>query len=346
MLLSVNLLFAQDVELIKPIIESPAMNLNQMKSFVNQQNFKNWGIQKLGLDSVMMSLTGDSVLVCICDTGKPLHPDLKDRIFKSENFTTDNSVDDKNGHSTHVAGIINEIAPDSKLLFAKVLSDSGFGSNHGVASGISWCVNQGAQIINLSLSGKNPSNQIKESIDFATSQKVLLVAAAGNSGQSETNNTMGYPARYTETLAIGSINENLKVSSFSSSGEEGDVVAPGEKVLSTWKDGNYVLLSGTSMSAPYVAGVAALHYEKHKTNTGVELLFEVGSKDILPVGFDNISFWGYITPPNIFRDSTSNELPPDESEEPVSRWGRYDLIIFIAAVIVALALIFWNYKNK
>lgn len=352
LLLPVVYTSAQDVELIRPKIESPVMNLNEANTFMNSQNFKNWGIKKLGLDSVMMNLSGDSVKVCICDTGKPSHPDLKDKILESKNFTNDQSDSDGNGHSTHVAGIIHEIAPDAELLFAKVLSDSGFGSNDGVAAGIQWCVNRDAKIINLSLSGSNPSSSIKSMIDFAVKEKVLIVAAAGNNGQSSDKNTMGYPARYEETLATGSINSNLDVSLFSSSGEEGDLVAPGEQILSTWTNGDYVVLSGTSMSAPYTSGVAALHYQKHKTNTGVELLFEVGSEDISPQGFDRYSFWGHISPTNIFmkRDTSKTDPPVETNPDDKFIFPEWLNIVIPALTLIILILTFFlsrrNSKRK
>lgn len=337
LLLLFSTVASAQINLIEPIVESSEMNLNQAKSFLNSQAFNNWGIKKLHLDSVMSSLAGDSVKVCICDTGEPSHPFLNAQIKGSSNFTTDPAVSDGHGHSTHVAGIVSEIAPKSELYFAKVLSDKGQGSSASVSNGIDWCISKGSNIINMSLGSPVSSPQIKASIDNAVNKGILVVAAAGNSGQSQDRNTMGYPARYEEALAIGSIKENLAVSQFSSSGEEGDIVAPGEKILSTWKDNKFIVLSGTSMAAPYVAGVAALHYQKYKTNEGVERLFEIGSTDIIPNGFDRISFWGYITPTDIFRDTLSNTDPPDENPDSKNPIGTWPLILGVVVVIIFIS---------
>lgn len=348
------ILFAQDdVKLIEPIVESPAMSPVKARSFSASVNFRNWGIQKLGLDTIMAGYTGKGQKVCICDTGKPDHYALIRQTRESKNFTSDDSVNDGNGHSTHVAGIITEIAPDAELYFAKVLSNSGSGSNTGVAQGIEWCIEQQADIINMSLGGSSPSPIIKRAIDKAVEDSIIIIAAAGNSGQSETDNRMGYPARYEETIAIGSINDRLRVSSFSSSGDEGDLVAPGERILSTWKNGNYIVLSGTSMATPFVAGTAALFLEKYGNIQGVESIFESKSTDMIPAGFDRYSFWGHINPTNLFSHEFTN--PPDTSiiePEPgpkppeIPTWIGKNWIAVLIVVIFVGAVIYGIVKIK
>jgi len=328
-----------EVNLIEPIIESPQMNERQAAIYSASQVFKNWGIQKLQLDSVMKQYTGKGVKVCVCDTGQPDHVKLKDKIKASKNFTSDASVFDGNGHSTHVSGIIAEIAPDAEILIAKVLTDEGSGTNSGVANGLTWCVDQGANFINLSLGGSNPSTSIKTSIDYAISKGVSIIAAAGNSGQSKEDN-IGYPAKYDEVIAIGSINDKLDVSSFSSSGEEGDLVTPGEKILSTYKGNTYRVLSGTSMATPYASAVAALYYEKHQSNTALERVLELGSTDMLPEGFDRYSFWGHVEPIELFEFKTPPETNPPVEEEP--KESKVELFLFIGiGVLVVLGLVFF-----
>lgn len=333
-----------EVRLIQPIIESPKMNERQAAIYSDETVFKNWGIQKLKLDSVMNNYTGKNVNVCICDTGKPDHIRLKNNIVESKNFTNDPTDEDGNGHSTHVAGIIVEIAPNVNLYFAKVLSNSGMGSNDGVAAGIQWCVNRGANFINMSLGGSMPSSTIKEMIDFATKEGVVIISAAGNEGQSKTENKMGYPARYDETVAIGSINDQLDVSIFSSSGDEGDIVAPGEKILSTYKNNTYRVLSGTSMATPFVTGVAALYYEKHQSNLAIERMLELGSTDMIPEGFDRYSFWGHVEPMELFEFKTPPVDDPPVSEEPKKTiWLNY--LVPIATLVIIIATFFLSRKN-
>lgn len=333
----------EDVHLIEPIIESPTMNERQAAIYSESKDFKNWGILKFGLDTIMDKHKGKGVKVCICDTGKPTHIKLIASIKESQNFTSDPSVEDGNGHSTHVAGIIHEIAPETEILIAKVLSDKGSGTNQGVAAGISWCVNQGANFINMSLGGSNPSSVMKEAIDFATLKGVTIIAAVGNRGQSD-QNTIGYPARYDEVIAIGSINDQVKVSTFSSSGEEGDLVAAGEKILSTYKENTYRILSGTSMAAPFISGVAALYYEKHQSNTAIERMIEIGSTDMLPEGFDRFSFWGHVEPMLLFDFKT----PPDQPTEPTPTepTGKNQIWIFFGIVAVVILVIVLFYRKK
>ena len=332
-----------DFELIRPIVESETMNERQALIYSESVVFRNWAIEKFQLDSIMKSYSGEGVKVCICDTGKPDHIKIKNNIKGSKNFTTDMNVNDGNGHSTHVAGIIVEIAPDVELYIAKVLSDAGFSSNEGVANGMKWCADQGANFINMSLGGSQPSSTIKDAIDYVTSKGVSIIAAAGNAGQSETKNTMGYPARYDEAIAVGSINEQLAVSVFSSSGEEGDLVAGGERILSTWKNNTFRVLSGTSMSTPFVSGVAALYYEKHQSNTAIERLLELGSKDMLPEGFDRYSFWGHVEPLILFDFKTPPETPVDNPKFKISFGWQFWLFI---GVVAAAIIFFFVYHRR
>lgn len=344
---------AGDVHLIKPIIESPAMSPTQAKAFARSQAFRNWGIEKLKIDSIMQKHTGKDVKICICDTGRPNHPDIPfESIGGSENFTNETTVGDLNGHATHVAGIVLEIAPGAKLYFARVLNTQGSGTNNQVAAGIRWCVDQKANIINLSLGSSAPSTAIKTEIDYALSKKVIVIAAAGNEGQSETQDRIGYPAKYEEVVSIGSINEQIKVSFFSSSGDNGDVVAPGEKILSTWKDGNYIVLSGTSMATPFISALAALYLEKYGNTHELEGILEKTTTDIAPLGYDRYAFWGY---PNstLFKDKPGDipgddptEPLPDEPENPLAGQPLWLQILITVVFIGAFVLIVYLLRKR
>lgn len=338
--------FAQDVELIKPIVESPIIASEQMKSFVNMQ-FKNWGIEKLKLNEVMKSKTGKGVKICICDTGESIHKDHRKQVVESKNFITGEDVIDGNGHSTHVSGIINEIAPDAELYFAKVLSNRGRGNMLGVAGGIDWCVSKGVHIINMSLGSKQPNAAIEKSLNIARDKKVLVIAAAGNEGQSKTENTMGYPSKYEQVIAVGSINDKIVVSDFSSSGKEGDVVAPGQSILSTWLNDDYIVLSGTSMATPYVAGMAALRMEDNLDDYDLEVIYEKSANDILQEGFDVISFWGYVNN-DFFENRDTSVVDPPNGEEPSGDESilNFRLILFGVAIVVVIFLLYRYHKTK
>lgn len=318
-----------EVGLIQPIVESPPLDANQARAFSQAGSFRNWGVARLGFDTITQVFTGDSVTVCICDTGRPLpHPALDSFYLGSANFSPDPHEDDNNGHSTHVAGIVSEIAPGVRILYAKVLADGGFGSMRGVARGVNWCIDQGADIVNMSLGSPAPDPLLKAAIDRADQEGILVVAAAGNDGQEEGVNRMGWPARYESVIAVGSTNYQGKVSTYSSSGSDGDIVAPGERILSTWKDQNYISLSGTSMAAPFVVGLTALRMEQKRTSEGVELHLERTAEDYLPDGFDDVSFWGTVTP-RFYQEIPDEPTGPSLPNTPVPLW-------IVAALVFAI----------
>ena len=336
-----------EVRLIEPIKETAPMSLTQARSFSKKQSFRNWGVEALQLNSIMTKYSGKGVKVCICDTGEPEHNTLKGSIKESINFSTDSNAKDQNGHSTHVAGIVNEIAPDAELYFAKVLNKNGSGSNTRVKNGIDWCVYKKADIINLSLGSPSPSPVIKEAIDAAIKNKILIVAAVGNDGtRNDQTDIIGYPAKYEETLATGSINRQLKVSEFSSQGKSGDIVAPGESILSTWLNNQYIVLSGTSMATPYTSGVAALYLEKYGSTAYAERFFEQFANDIAPKGFDTRAFWGNVDPPKLFKpDSLIIDFPPRDStitpdppKTPGTLLGMewWEILILIGIVVLGI----------
>lgn len=344
-----------DVHLIQPIFESPAMSQTQAKNFTWLQTYRNWGIKSLGLDTIKAKFNGQGIKVCICDTGEPTHPMLKSKIAASANFTSDASAIDGNGHSTHVGGIINEIVPEAELYFAKVLADNGSGSNSGVANGVRWCKEKGAHIVNMSLGGSAPSSTLKRAIEEAVKDSIIVIAAAGNNGQSETENRMGYPARYDETIAVGSINRDLLVSWFSSSGDEGDIVAPGEKILSTWLNEEFIVLSGTSMATPYIAGMTALLLEAKNDRSEIEVKLERSAFDIAPTGYDRNSFHGIATTKvyQMEKDTIVDDEPPvEEPDDPVvevpNEWiqSNWQYLLISAVIIGIVAFILSRQKRK
>lgn len=321
LLLTSSFLFSQKVDtvsLIMPIVEGPSISSRSLNAYKVFNQYKNWGINKLGLDTVMNEYTGKGTTICICDTGEPEHKDLQKAIGVSANFTNDKSVKDKgSGHSTHVAGIVHEIAPDARLIFAKVLNDSGTGSSIGVSAGIEWCREKGADIINLSLGSPGESSLIKEAIFKAILDSMIVVAAAGNAGHKEGEDRMGYPAKWPEVVAVGSIDEKITPSVFTSSGTNGDVVAPGGRILSTYLNNQYQILSGTSMAAPFVSGISALWIEKTGRRNGFEPLIEMGAFDMVPRGFDWVTFHGHTTPRMFFE----KPVIPDPEPEPEPKKG-------------------------
>ncbi len=231
----------------------------------------NWAESILGIPDVWRLTQGEGVKVAILDTGVDIdHPDLQDAIVATKDFTGD-GIEDENGHGTHCAGIVGArlngvgfvgVAPKVELLIGKVLGNEGSGSFSWISDGIFWAVDQGADIISMSLGGAGSDNELFQAVQYALFYGKYVICAAGNEG-SLYQNSIGYPGRYGGVLTVASHDSNGNPSGFSSRGGEVDVMAPGSEIWSTYKDGGYAELSGTSMATPFVAGLAALIASKH-----------------------------------------------------------------------------------
>jgi len=236
-----------------------------------------WGVNKIDAELVWDANhdlvldsganTGAGVRVAVVDTGIDLdHPDLAANIAGGYNaISPSRNADDDNGHGTHVAGIIAAldntvgvlgVAPQASLLAVKVLNRRGSGYLSDIIEGIQWSVNNGADVINMSLGTTSNVQSFHDAITAAYNAGVVVVAAAGNSGSRD--NTVEYPAKYPEVIAVSATGTNNVIASFSSRGTEVELAAPGMNVPSTYMGGGLKTLSGTSMASPHVAGVAAL----------------------------------------------------------------------------------------
>ncbi len=231
-----------------------------------------WSERLLGLPALWRESKGEGVVVAVLDTGiDEDHPDLRGAVVKSRDFTGE-GIEDGNGHGTHVAGIIaareNRVgfvgaAPKARLLVAKVLSNRGFGRLEWIARGIEWAVAEGADILSLSLGGPMSSDLLHRAVHQALAAGKVVVCAAGNGG-ALARQAIGYPGRYGSVITVAAHDRNGQPSGFSSRGAALDFMAPGEEIWSTWRKGGYAKLSGTSMAAPFVAGLAALVLAKHR----------------------------------------------------------------------------------
>lgn len=247
-----------------PVYRLPRFDVRA--TLVSLSETVDWSLAAYGVPETWRTARGEEVTVAVLDTGiEATHPDLADALEDARDFTGSRfGVADRNGHGTHVCGVIAArrnnvgvvgIAPECRLLMAKVLSDDGAGEARAVARGIDWAVERGAQVLSLSLGSPEPSPELAAAIDRAVDRGRFVICAAGNEGRP---NSVNYPARWATTIAVGSVDRQGRVSPFSSRGDEVDLCAPGEDILSTWLGGAYARLSGTSMAAPFVAGVAAL----------------------------------------------------------------------------------------
>lgn len=248
-----------------------------------------YGIPQVKADQVHSTgVTGQGVKVAVLDTGiDPNHEDLNVRggvSFVGGNYS------DRNGHGTHVAGTIAAldngigvigVAPDAELYAVKVLDNSGSGSYSGIAQGIEWAVDNGMDVINMSLGGSADSEVLRSAVQYAYNSGVVVVAAAGNSGAG--SDTVGYPAKYPEAIAVAAVDSNNNRASFSSTGPAVELSAPGVSVLSTVPRNRYASYSGTSMASPHVAGVAALVKSANPSLSNVQIR-EAMNQTAIPLG--------------------------------------------------------------
>lgn len=260
-----------------------------------------WGIEVVYDDPALETVPrySGSAVVAILDTGVASHPDLDPpaqcRDFTAKAPYVDGRGADNSGHGTHVTGTVAAtggesgqgifgVAPGIPYYAYKVCGALCFGDD--VAAAIREAVESGADIISMSLGGPDPDPLEQEAIRYAVSRGALVVAAAGNSGPDP--GTVLYPAAFPEVVAVASLYQvephdvgvsNLWVNSWSARGvDDGDdrtisegevkVAAPGYGVESTWKDGGYVVLSGTSMATPHVTGLAALVWDRLGSDAG------------------------------------------------------------------------------
>jgi subtilisin len=246
-----------------------------------------WGIPHVqGTNSHSAGYTGSGVKVAILDTGiDKTHEDLSANVKGGYSVFTDaensDPYNDGNGHGTHVSGTVAGlnntlgvigVAYDADLYAVKVLDNGGSGSYAGIAEGIEWAVNNDMDIINMSLGGSSDSSILEEWCNTAYNSGLLVVAAAGNSGnKGGKNDSVGYPAKYESVIAVAAIDKNNNRASFSSTGPAVELSAPGVDVLSTVPGNQYDSYNGTSMASPHVAGVAALVWAAKPGLSNVQL---------------------------------------------------------------------------
>lgn len=224
-----------------------------------------WGITRVKADKVWKYNTGEGVKVAVIDTGIDMdHPELAENIIGGYNAIDSSlSPNDDQGHGTHVAGTIagrqskkdlTGIAPKAKLFAVKVLDQTGHGTFSAIALGIQWAVDHKVNVINMSIgSGHYDSEALKLAVAAAAKAGITVVCAAGND-----HSAVDYPAAYPGAIAVSALDIWDGLAEFSCSGPEIQFIAPGVDIISTYKDGSWARMSGTSMASPHIAGLAAL----------------------------------------------------------------------------------------
>lgn len=276
-----------------------------------------WGVDRIDADLAWTNSTGLEVKVAILDTGIDKdHPDLGDNIMDGVNFVKirgkiiADQWDDDNGHGTHCAGIVaavdNDIgvigvAPQAYLYGVKVLDRRGSGYVSDIILGIQWSIDKGMQVINMSLGTSSDVQSLHDACDAAEAAGIVVIAAAGNSGDTDPDSDVIYPAKYDSVIAVAATDDTDARASWSSDGPKVELAAPGVDIYSTWKGGDYATKSGTSMACPHVTGTAALVLAAPEdtardsitngdgtwTNEEVRAVLQATADDLGAEGFDN-----------------------------------------------------------
>lgn len=267
-----------------------------------------WGIYCVNAPQAWTNCTGKGVKIAIIDTGiSKKHPDLTVSGGVNLVGTAQNKKwDDDNGHGTHVAGITGAcnnsigvvgVAYDSELYAVKVLDSNGNGRISDVIEGIEWAMENDMDIISLSLGTNLYSQALEDACEVAYNSDLLLVAAAGNSGDGNPDtNDVDYPAKFDSVIAVAAIDCNNDTSIWSADGTEVELAAPGVDIYSTYLEGGYFTSSGTSMAAPFVSGVAALIKSENPSLSSEEIrnLLAYNAVDLGTIGKDGTFGFGLV----------------------------------------------------
>ena len=263
----------------------------------------------IGMPAAWALTTGStSVVVAILDTGYDgAHTDLAaiPTVSPYNARTGTQNVTDGYGHGTHVAGTIAAqtnnangvagMAPGITIMPVKVMDSNGMGYWSDFLEGVDWARTHGASLVNLSLGGTLTASQVaafQPTFDAAYEAGVVVIAAAGNNNKNEPF----YPASFAHVVSVAATNNNDAKATFSNFGPAVDLAAPGVSITSTYNDGGYRQMSGTSMATPHVVGLAALIRSYHPTYTvdEVETAMEVNALDLGTPGRDDNFGYGRI----------------------------------------------------
>ncbi|MFE2383662.1 type VII secretion-associated serine protease mycosin [Streptomyces misionensis] len=307
-------------------------------SFSDQCNFPNkmypgrpWALQRVLLDELWSQSKGRNVRVAVIDTGVDtknpqlthavdassganLLPDKNGKGQKIDRGKADGTTDTV-GHGTRVAGIIAArplqgtgfvgLAPEATIIPIKQNDADGDGTAQTLAAAIEHAIREKAQVINISQDTANavqPADGLRRAVDDALRHQIVVVASAGNDGL-DGNDKRTYPASYPGVLAVAASDRNNERAAFSQSGDFVGVAAPGVDMISTVPKGGHCSDSGTSFSAPYVAGVAALIKAKHPDWTAREVIAQIEQTAERSVaGHDHLVGWGVVDPVRALTD--------------------------------------------
>ena len=219
-----------------------------------------YGVQMIGAPLEWKETMGEGIRVGVIDTGVDInHEDLKDRVAEYMDFTDDNSCGII-GASLNGVGVVG-VAPKCSLYVAKAFNEDGTAKDGAIVRAMRWLSSKNVQIVNMSFASEQPVPELYEAVKEAYRKDIVLIGAAGNSG-SNGENTIGYPAKWKEVVAVTAVDIDKNYAEFSSAGKEAQLAAAGIAIYSTFPHNTYKALSGTSMASPLIAGAAAILQSK------------------------------------------------------------------------------------
>ncbi|MFF3787394.1 type VII secretion-associated serine protease mycosin [Streptomyces sp. NPDC001933] len=330
-----------------PVLPAAAEDSTQCTFGSKMYAGRPWSLQRVLMDELWKQSTGKGVRVAVIDTGVDIkNPQLKgavdtrsgrnflDKDIKDENGNKiergkEDGTTDTVGHGTKVAGIIaarevkgtgfTGLAPDATIIPLQQNDAEGHGTAKTLADAITYAADVAhADVINISQDTANavePASVLKQAVDAALAKEIVIVASAGNDGLGG-NVKKTYPASYPGVLAVAASDRNNERAAFSQSGDFVGVAAPGVDMISTVPGGGHCTDNGTSFSAPYVAGVAALIKAKHQDWTQEQIVAQIEQTAERSVaGHDHLVGWGVVDP---VRALTEDDKP---IEHPVAHEG-------------------------
>lgn len=317
-----------EIEYAEPDYKLELQEIND--PFFNDQ----WALARISAEAAWTYTTGnDGIIIAVLDSGiAPGHPDLAAQLTAGYDFINDDEEPEDNmGHGTQVAGIIAAegnnaegiigVCPGCTIMPIKVkdlVGENEVGYVSDLVDGIQYAMNNGARILNLSLSVEAYSQTLKDALADAYDMGLIIVAASGNNSDS----MVSFPAAFPETIAVGATSSDDNRSYFSNYGQSLELVAPGDDIISTTLNGEYVSGSGTSFAAPHVAGLAGLLLDVYPNSSNEEIRYilhnaiadQVGDPQEDEPGWDIYHGWGRIN-----TEAAMTIIVPTEAlDEPVS----------------------------
>ena len=340
-----------DIEYAEPNYIAYADSVPDDTWYSYQWNFDNNEYGGVNAEAAWDITDGSGVVVAVVDSGVAYEnygsyyqaSDLAGTNFVPgyDFVNNDTHANDDYGHGTHVAGTIAQttnndkgvagLAHGASIMPVKVISEEGYGSYADIADGIRFAADNGADVINLSVSGSQPSFTLEDAVRYAYEKGVTVVTSAGNSGE----NDVSYPSKYDDyVISVGATRYDETLAPYSNHGPSLDLVAPGGDLdvdqdndgysdgilqqtfyYSLW-DFDYYYYQGTSMAAPHVAAAAAMVIAENIASTPDEVreVLETTADDLGSTGRDNTYGHGLL---NVAAALNYSTTPPVEDDEPV-----------------------------